>query len=300
MKNPLRATLGLAALLAGCGQSQSDTTPERAAKNASMEAPMSASAPPPSEESTKQDEATADVTGSAKPQPMPIAVPSARLLIYHAELRLKVQNPSRASASLDSLVQRHGGYVSGATETREEGEWRQAMTIRVLPSHFRPLMAALRGVGTIENKKLTTDDVTAEHADVAARLRTKRAVEQRYVALLDRARKISEILEIESKIGEVREEIESTESRLKTLNDEVGYSTISVTCYQPLPQDVPDAPIVSFGSRFVESFYTGWTLITSFLIGVVAIWPFLLLGGATWWGVRRWRHRRASKQVLPE
>ena len=297
MKNTLRAALGLAVLLAGCGQSQSNNAPERAAQKELVDAPAPESAS--AEESADQEEVTADVTGSARPQPAtsaaaPAAVPAARLLVYHADLRLKVQSLARASASLDSLVQRHGGYVSGATETREETEWHQAMTIRVLPSHFRPLMAALRGVGTVENKKLTTDDVTAEHADVAARLRTKRAVEQRYVALLDRAKKISEILEIESKIGEVREEIESTESRLKTLNDEVGYSTISVTCYQPLPQDVPDAPIVSFGSRFVESFYTGWTLLTGLLLGVMAVWPFLLLGGATWWGLRRWRRRRAT------
>ena len=292
MKNTLKAALGLAVLLAGCSQSQSENAPERAAQKELVDAPATESAS--AEESADPDEATADVAGSAKPQPVPAAVPAARLLVYHADLRLKVQSMARASASLDSLVNRHGGYVSGAAETREEEEWQQAMTIRVLPSHFRPLMAALRGVGTVENKKLTTDDVTAEHADVAARLRTKRAVEQRYVALLDRAKKISEVLEIESKIGEVREEIESTESRLKKLNDEVGYSTITVTCYQPLPQAMPDAPIVSFGSRFVESFYTGWTLLTGLLLGVMAVWPFMLLGGTMWWGLRRWRRRATS------
>ncbi len=232
------------------------------------------------------------------PGPIPNqSLPPSRLLIYHADLRLKVANLPRASARLDSLVHRNGGYLSAATEVRAEGEWRQAITIRVAPARFQPLMAALGGLGTVEEKKLTTDDVTAQHADVAARLATKRAVEKRYIDLLARARKISEVLEVEGKIGEVREEIESTESHLKTLNDEVAYSIISLTCYQPLPQPVPEAPVVSFASRLVESFYTGWTLITSLLIGIVAIWPFLLLGGTGWWAVRRWRRSVAQAEV---
>jgi len=237
--------------------------------------------------------ATAEVSAGPKPGAEPIVAPS-RLLIYHADLRLKVDNLPRASTSLDSLVHRNGGYLSASTEVRADGEWRQEMTIRVAPTRFQPLMAALSGVGTVEEKKLTTDDVTAQHADVAARLATKRAVEKRYIDLLARAKKISEVLEIEGKIGEVREEIESTESRLKTLNDEVAYSTISLTCYQPLAQNVPEAPVVSFASRVVESFYTGWTIITSLVIGLVALWPFLLLTPVVWWALRRWRHRRQS------
>ncbi len=295
MKHTLGITLGLAALLCGCShvEKSPDATQGsgyRLEEPATMSAPMLAS-PPQSQD--QADEATADVMPGPRPYTESIVAPS-RLLIYHADLRLKVASLPRATTSLDSLVHRNGGYLSAATEVRAEGEWRQAMTIRVAPARFQPLMAALGGLGTVEEKKLTTDDVTAQHADVAARLATKRVIEKRYIDLLARARKISEVLEVEEKIGEVREEIESTESRLKTLNDEVAYSTISLLCYQPLPQTVPEAPVVSFASRVVESFYTGWTLITSLLIGVVTVWPLLILGPAAWWALRRWRQRSVA------
>jgi hypothetical protein len=287
MKHTLGVILGLAALLSGCSHSENKASaPELARANVLLEAP-------PLAEPAQQngDDATAEV--AAPPLPVPTAAAPTRLLIYHADLRLKVASLPRASASLDSLVRCNGGYLSAATETRADDEWRQAMTIRVAPARFHALLAALDGVGTVEEKKLTTDDVTAQHADVAARLSTKRAVEKRYVDLLGKARKISEILEIEGKIGEVREEIESTESRLKTLNDEVAYSTISLVCYQPLGQPVHDAPVVSLASRLVDSFYGGWTLLTSLLVGVVSIWPLLLLGGAGWLALRRWRRKLA-------
>lgn len=223
------------------------------------------------------------------------ATAARRLLIYHADLRVKVASMPRATGRLDSLVQRSGGYRSAATETREDGEWRQETTLRVPPARFDAVLRGVAGLGTVEQKKLSTDDVTAEHADVAARLRTKRAVEQRYVALLGQAKRIKDVLDIEEKIGEVREEIESTESRLKTLDDEVAYSTITLTCYQPIAQAVPDPPVVSLGSRLVESFYGGWSLLMSLLVGTVAIWPLLVLGGGAWWGLRRWRRARALR-----
>ena len=112
----------------------------------------------------------------------------------------------------------------------------------------------------MEEKKLSTDDVTAEHPDVAARLQAKHAVERQYTALLSKAQKIKDILDIEEKLGGVREEIEATENCLKILNDEVAYATITLTLYQPLAQTVPDAPLMSLGSRTVEAFYGGWQL----------------------------------------
>ena len=279
------------ALLCGCSQNKKGEAvadaPQRMMSPALMEVPMPASSP------SLDSESTAEVMPGPRPYTESIVAPS-RLLIYHADLRLKVPSLPRASASVDSLVHRNDGYLSAATEARVDGEWRQALTIRVLPARFHSLMAALGGLGSVEEKKLTTDDVTAQHADVASRLATKRAIEKRYIALLARAKKISEILEVEGKIGEVREEIESTESRLKTLNDEVSYSTISLTCYQLIPQAIPEAPVVSFASRVVESFYTGWTLVTSLLIGLVAIWPFLVLAPFIWWILRWWRLRRLA------
>jgi hypothetical protein len=234
-----------------------------------------------------------DAVPGAPAAPAQRVMAGPRLLIYRAEVRLRVNNMARTSARLDSLVRRSGGYLSASQQTRDDdiSEWRQEMTIRVRPGRFQSLLTALDHLGTVENKKLSTDDVTAQHADVSARLRTKRAVEQRYVALLSKAQKIKDILDIEEKIGQVREEIESTESRLKTLNDEVTYSTIQLTCYQPIAQAVPDAPVISLASRVVEAFYGGWSLLTSLLVGVVGMWPLLLLGAAAWWGVRRWRLR---------
>lgn len=283
----LGLALGLAmGMLSGCGKAEKQLPMAE-----KMELKRSYAPPPP-----PAPQAPQDIVSSPTPPQMPVGPVAAttRLLIYHADVRIKTAGMIQATARLDSLVHRSGSYLSAATETRADGEWRQETTIRVVPSQFQALLNGLSGLGTVEEKKLSTDDVTAEHADVAARLVSKRAVERQYTALLFKAQKIKDILDIEAKLGEVREEIEATESRLKTLNDEVAYSTITLILYQSLPQSVPDAPVVSLGSRTVEAFYGGWELLTSLLIGALHLWPFLLLGAAGGWLLRRRRLHRAA------
>ena len=224
------------------------------------------------------------------------AAPAAtRKLIYHAEVRVKVEDLDRANARMDSLTRTYGAYVSDASETRQDGQRQHQMKIRVVPSRFQAMLGSLNGLGSLVSKNLNTDDVTAEHADISARLGTKRALEQRYVALLSQAKKVSDILEIEGKLGEVRGDIEATEGRLKTLNDQVAYSTITLTYFQELPLTAPDAPVISFGSRLVQSFYDGWELLTGLVLALVTAWPLLLGGALGMWGLHAWRLRRRQR-----
>lgn len=274
--------LGALVAASGCGKAEKQGQPAQEM--------LALPAPPPATEATVVDEASTKI-------PVGPAPAINRLLIYHADVRLKTSAMSRAAASLDSLVRRSRGYLSAATETRADGEWRQETTIRVPPAQFQLLLNGLAGLGTVEEKKLSTDDVTAEHADVAARLQAKRAVERQYTVLLTKAQKIKDILDIEEKLGSIREEIEATESRLRALNDEVAYSTITLTLYQPLPQTMPDAPVVSLGSRTVEAFYGGWQFFISLLLGALYVWPLVLLAGITGWWL--WRRRASTKVIKP-
>ncbi|WP_400191233.1 DUF4349 domain-containing protein [Hymenobacter sp. B81] len=265
---PVLLGLGLAA----CGQS-------------SNEASSSADAVAP------ETTAAAPTPGTAPAEPTVAPSTPARQIIYRATLDLRVADLPRAAARVDSLAQATGSWVSEADQARTEGEWRQETTIRVRPAQFAPLLAALSALGSVEGKTLASEDVTTARADVAARLRAKRAVEQRYLALLAQARNISEVLEVEAKIAAGREDIEATESRLKALDEQLAYSTITLRLYQPLPLSAPEAPLLSLSSRLTEAFYGGWSLITGLVVGAVYLWPLLLLGAAALGLLRRRRSR---------
>ncbi|WP_083937758.1 DUF4349 domain-containing protein [Hymenobacter aerophilus] len=298
MRIPVLLWLSLTLGLLSCGNSQSSMGEPSVEVTADAEvggdAAMMAPPPPPMAPSAVEAKAYESADQPAAGQAASAAPAVNRKLVYHATVRMKVADLARANQRMDSLTRAVGAFVEGASEEREDGEWRHEMKIRVAPARFQALLAGLGRFGTVESKQLSTDDVTAQHADITARLASKRALEQRYLELLKKANKVSDLLEIEQKVGEIREEIEATQSRLRALNDEVAYSTITLTYYQELSQRRPDAPVLSFGSRLLESFYGGWELLTDLVLGFVAAWPLLLLAAAVLAGWRAWRRRRAQ------
>ncbi|UOR07348.1 DUF4349 domain-containing protein [Hymenobacter aerilatus] len=227
---------------------------------------------------------------------LPTVEDKQRQIVYHADIMLKVDDFPQTSTRLETLLRQQQGVIEDSKETREDGQWQQSVRIRITPARFQELLAGLRGLGTVEERRVSSDDVTAQHADVAARLAAKRKLEQRYLALLTQARKVSEMLEIEEKMGAVREDIEATESQLKTLDNKIAYATIYLRYYQPLPLATPDQPVLSFGSRIVDAFYSGWVLLTDVALGVVSIWPFLLVALGLFFFIRSWRRRRHYTQ----
>lgn len=302
----------LLGLLVRCSSPASDSNRETAA----AEAPGAAGSPPRAADAVSSEaykatdpddaasEPAAPVTGQKAGQELssPAASeppPAARKLIYHAEARVKVSALPSASLALDSLVHAHNAYVSNSDETHADGERRRQTAVRVPPARFEAFLRAVGKLGTVEQQTMRTDDITARHADLSARLVARRALEQEYLRLLKQGKKISDLLEVEEKLGEVREEIEATESQLKGMDDLVAYSTVVVTLYQPVTLATPDAPVTSLGARLLGAVYTGWEVLLALVVGLLTLWPLWLFGGAVWLMLRRSRTTQIDHSQSP-
>jgi hypothetical protein len=167
------------------------------------------------------------------------------------------------------------------------------MVIRVPADKFDALLEELMKESIYTNyKNITAEDVTEQFVDTEARLKTKREVEQRYIALLKEAKKVQDILDIEDKLRVIREEIEATEGKLKLLNDKVNYSTIYLNTYQTL--DYVPEPEKGFFSNVKEALIRGWRDLIGFVVSLIRLWPFLIAAGITvFWFIRRLRKKRA-------
>ena len=142
-------------------------------------------------------------------------------------------------------------------------------------------------VEEFEQKEIETVDVTEEFVDIQARLETKKALEKRYLNLLDQAKKVSDILEIEKQAGELRADIEAIEGRLRYLNSQIAYATLTITFYE----EVPTA--TGFAQQFENGFRNGWNGLVWFFVALVNVWPFILIVAGAVVGMRVWRKRRA-------
>ncbi len=211
-----------------------------------------------------------------------------------ADVNISVEYYKVARVAIDKIVKTGNGYISGENEQNSTYSISNSMTIRVANKDFDAMVSNIAGVAShVNSKNIYMEDVTAEFVDITARLKTKKEVEKRYLDLLQKAAKITDILEVEEHLRSIREEIEAKEGQLKLLNDQVAYSTINLNfseSFEYSPQDEP-----GFFGRMGHAFGNGWKGFLSFVIGLVYVWPLWLILGLTAYFLVKFIKRKLKK-----
>jgi Domain of unknown function (DUF4349) len=236
-------------------------------------------------------ENASDTAGSpVPPPPGNEGVTVERKLIKDGTIEYKTDNLNVARKQLIQATARWKGYVASEAEYNAEDRNSTTLVIRVPAANFDSLLAAASlGIAHFDRKDIQVMDVTAEYVDIEARLKTKKDLELRYMELLKKANTVTEMLEIEREMGDLRSDIESIEGRLNVMKNQVAFSTLTVTIYETV-----SAPSF-FGDRIGSGFVSGWNNLLDFMVFVINLWPFLLLGVAGYWGIKKWRARKRVK-----
>lgn len=216
-------------------------------------------------------------------------------IIRNASIRMQVEKIASARKALLSETKKLKGYLESEHQSNNNYNSELQLTLRIPNTEFEKFLDASTSVGSyVESKDITTEDVTDTYVDLSARLKTKKEVHARYLEFLKRANKIQDVLEVENEIRQLQEEIESTEARLRVLNDKVSYSTIQITVYELKP--VGSTPQIGYISKLGTAFMGGWNGLMSFTIGVVHLWPFILILAIVLFIIRRkWRMNKAER-----
>ncbi|MBI1226895.1 MAG: DUF4349 domain-containing protein [Bacteroidetes bacterium] len=221
-------------------------------------------------------------------QPEPVKIP--RQIIKTANYRIQVKDVNASSRNATNLATKHGGYVSDSELTNSSYETTNTLTIRVPANQFDSLLDDLGSEAIFtQYKRINSHDVTEEYVDITTRLKTKIAVRDRYVDILrTKAKTVKDVLDAEEQIRIIQEEIEAKEGRLRYLKDQVGMSTIRLELYQAIEyRPEPNAFHESFWSKLSGGLKNGWELMQGLVIGLVSIWPLVLLFVLFLWK-RRW------------
>jgi len=214
-----------------------------------------------------------------------------RKIIKEGEISFETANLKETESLITKSVNEMGGYVANDNVFSNEGRITHRMTLRVPADNFDQLLTKIsESAKKLDRKSISALDVTEEYIDVEARIKTKKELESRYKELLVKAKTVEELLSIEKEIGILRTEIESIEGRLRYLQDRVSLSSLTIEFYQLTTS--------SFGflSKLGRAFVTGWNWLLAFLIGLIHLWPFILLiGGGLLITFRNGRKRKQIK-----
>ncbi len=232
------------------------------------------------------DEEQAVNFNSAKAEPLQTEdIP--RKFIKNGQIDYETENLNKTREDIFKAIKKFDGYISSENEFKSSYEISSNISIRIPAENFDKLIEEITvGVERFDRKEIYVQDVTTEFLDIEARLKTKKELETRYLEILKQANSVTEILEVERQIGELRAEIESFEGRLKYLNNQVSYSTLNVRIYETFTEQT------EFGKKFKEGFKNGWNNLILFFVLLVNIWPFILIIIVLIILIRVWRKRR--------
>ncbi len=211
-------------------------------------------------------------------------------IIKTGNLRYETQDLDTTLKQVLAAVQTANGYVQNDNAGKDYNQLYHRLTVRVPTQHFNQAVEAIsEGVGYFDEKTISRQDVTEEFVDLNARLKAKRALEERYLNLLSKAKNVKEMLEIEGELSKIREEIEAKEGRLKYLKSQVSMSTLSIHFYKTTSES---AVTQSYGSKIVNALKGGWNGVSIFFLGLLHIWPFILLTVLVVVFTRKWLNKR--------
>ena len=169
-----------------------------------------------------------------------VVVSGDRNLILTAKIDMRSKDPWATSDRAQAIASGLGGDVlnlsqSGTADTRSA-----SLTIRVPSSRFGDALQQLKSLeGEVQTSGVTAQDVTDQFIDLQARLTAKQAEEQRYIAILNRANTIDEILKVDASLGSVRTQIEQLTAQINSIKQRTDFSTISmsISTLSALPGD---------------------------------------------------------------
>ncbi|EEI90834.1 hypothetical protein HMPREF0765_3381 [Sphingobacterium spiritivorum ATCC 33300] len=232
-------------------------------------------------------EPNAAVDAAAK---VSLVVPQKKI-IKTGSVSVESRDVAKSKKDLDALVSKHKGFYEEETLSKGNSIASYNLNIRIPVQGYDSFIAELEGgKDNITSKSIQSQDMTGQYYDLDSRLKSKKAYLQRYTELLSKARNVKEILEIEEQIRVIQEEIDATAASLKSLNEQVAYSTLSVYLYQE--QSNISIGADSFGTKLVDAVRFGWTALETFFIILIRIWPFLLIGVLGFVFIRKYKKRR--------
>lgn len=202
-------------------------------------------------------------------------------IIRSANVRFKVGNVKKATEEISEMVETFRGYVADQRFQNTNYSIENRFTIKVPQEKFGILLDTLQSVADfVDHQNMTSQDVTEEYIDLQSRLKTKLEIKERYEDILrKKAQTVNDILAAEEKLGYIQEEIEAAQGRIKYLTGKVSFSTITVDLYETVNyKEEPVSYKRNFSSKMKSGLVFGFELIETLVIGLIYLWPLILLG----------------------
>lgn len=222
--------------------------------------------------------------------------PVERKIIKTGTISFVSRDVAQSMQHVRELCQKSNGIILTESSFDRNGEKGFDVTVKVPSANFDSFTESVvssEDVRKVDNVRKEASDVTEEFVDVEARLKVKKESEIRLMELLKSAKNLTEVLEIEQKLSDLRAEIESIEGRLKYLSSQTEMSTINISFYEKDPYSG------HFFADFWDGIKGGWQVFLLVIAKLAYLWVLIAVAVVGIWGLRKYNKRRNAKRNQP-
>ena len=195
-------------------------------------------------------------TNASRPETMD----TSRKLITTANVDVETKEFDKLFNDVESYVKANGGYLESINTyngSRYHGdviERHANLTVRIPAEKLDAFLEELGNAGNITSRSQNVEDITLTYVDLEAHKKTLKEEEARLNEFLREAETIEDMIYIEDRLSNIRYQLESMESQLRTYDNKINYSTIylninEVVEYTPVIYEEP-----TVGQRMKDGF----------------------------------------------
>ncbi len=289
-------------LFAGCGGSAKSG----AAYDMAAEAPQAAPV-----EMMKTEAAGGAVLEEMETGNTGANVPQDRKWIVTVDMSVETEDLDSLMEALNGHISEMQGYVEDQNIRNGSAyvarRYRSAsLTVRVPADQVDAFTQAVGGIANVVRSSKSMEDITLTYVSTESRMKALQTEEARLLELMEQAETMSDLLEIEARLTDVRYELESVTSRLRTYDNQVDYATIYVNIeevqeYTPVKERTVWERI---SEGFVSSVKGLWKSLVDVFVWILVNSPYLLVWGIVLTGgvwllrrLRKWKPRKKNKKA---
>lgn len=211
-------------------------------------------------------------------------LPTEQKLIRTIRMTAETEDMDALLPQIEQRVNELGGYVEsqeiyngsvGTSRSRYAN-----YVIRIPAQQLDQFVNQVSDVSNIVSKNESTEDVTLSYIEVEGRIKALETEQTRLLELLAMAESMEDLLQIESRLTDVRAELEQVTSTLRMYDNKVNYGTIHLNVDEVVEytEEKPEGFWDRITTGFAESMENTGTIITELTIFIIVAIPYLIPG----------------------
>ena len=277
----LLTTLLVLTLFTACGGSSAVTAPQAAPmlKGDYAAEEMAVEAPAAMMNSAAGSLTSTGETGST-------ALPENRKWIVTVHMDAETEDLDALMPSLDKTINGLNGYVEdqeiyNGSNYASRRHRNANLTIRIPAEDVSRFTEEVSGIANVVSTNISREDITLTYVATESKVTALKTEEARLLELLSQAENMSDLLEIEARLSDVRYELEHHASQLRLYDNQVDYATIylfisEVQEYTPVAEKTVWERIRDGFVSSTEGVADGFV---DFFVWIIANSPYLVVWG---------------------